>query len=121
MLALEDVDARGWSRTMLRVSVDDTLAVRDLAIYIRYDGTYEGGALPLSIHAQAPGGAWADDSLTARFGGAAGAIREARIPYRRGVVFPRKGIYTFNISAPEVRGIRAVGMIENGQGQAEKI
>lgn len=116
MLALEETDTQGWSRTTLKVVVDDTLAMCDLSLYIRYDGTYSCTPLPLRIHAQAPGGEWVADRVTAHFGKAASGLKEVEIPYRHEVVFPRKGIYTFNISGPEVRGIRAVGMIENEQG-----
>ncbi len=121
MLALEDTHAERWSRTTLKVVVEDTVTMRDLGIYIRYDGSYTDGPLPLRIHTSAPGGQWAEDSITAHLSGVTAGIGEAVTAYRREVVFPHKGVYTFNISGPVVRGIRAVGLIENGQGQTEKI
>ncbi len=121
MLALEDADARSWTGTTLKVDVEDTLAVRELSLYIRYDGTYAGAPLPLKIYVQAPGGEWSQDNITARFGGAVKGLAEVEVPWRRGVVFPQKGIYTFNITGPEVCGIRAMGIIENEQGQAKKV
>jgi hypothetical protein len=115
MLALEDADAAEWAGTTLKVDVQDTIGVRDLSLYFRYDGTYAGASLPLKIYAQSPDGQWVKDEVTARFGGAENGIQEAVIPWRQEVVFPRAGTYTFNIKGPEVRGIRAVGVIENGE------
>ena len=113
MLALEDTDVGGWTRTTLRVAVDDTVSMRDLNLYIRYDGTWAGGVLPLKIDARAPGGAWFQDRLTASLGSAGNGLREVRVPWRKGVVFPRHGVYTFSITGPDVSGIRAVGIVES--------
>ncbi len=116
MLALEDTDARGWDRTALQIVVEDTLLLRELSVYLRYDGTLSSDSLPLRIYIQAPGGEWAEDNITAYIDREGNGIREIVIPYRNNVVFPRKGIYTFNISTPRVHGIRAVGITDNGQG-----
>ncbi len=122
MLVLADTDPLEWSRTLLTLPVDDTLAQRDLGIYIRFDRTLEVRELELTISTQAPDWSWTEDVLTVGLTPSSkvdGDFFEAVIPYRTGVVFPRRGTYIFNITTSPVRGIRAIGIIENGQGQAK--
>jgi hypothetical protein len=116
MLTVADTDPLEWRQTVLRVEVNDTLSSRDLSIYIRTDGTFVGGLLPISISSLAPGGEWARDDIEFRLAGHPGnGLHEITVPWRGGVVFPRTGNYTFNITGGPVRGIRAVGIMENGQ------
>lgn len=116
MLAIKDADPQQWRRTALTVDIDDTLARRDLSVYLRIDGTFEGGRLPLTIRTQAPGGGWTQDTITTDLARHTGqSFGEITLPWRKGVVFPRNGTYIINITGGPVCGIRAVGIVENGQ------
>ncbi len=122
VLALVDADPAGWSRSTLDVVVDDTLKKRDLGVLLRVDARFGDGRLPLKIYSRAPNGEWAVDNLTVSLDASGDDIKEVVCPWRRGVVFPRKGVYTFTITSSAegaaTRGVRAIGIIEslsNGQ------
>lgn len=112
MLALADTDPAGWTGTTLDVVVEDSIKKRNLGIFLRVDARFEGDRLPVKIHSRAPSGAWTTDSLTLHLRVSGNDIKETIHPWRREVVFPHKGVYTFTITGAETKGIRAIGVIE---------
>ena len=116
MLAGEDTDPLGWERTMLSFEMENTAeeGQLDLGIYLRFDGTLDVQRVRMGVRAQAPDGAWVQDSVVANVAHHGGnGFFEISIPYRNGVVFSQTGTYRFTIgTASPVRGVRAVGIIE---------
>lgn len=115
MVALADTDPAEWRRTVLAVPVDDTLARRDLHLFVRYDGSLRQRSLYLQVRTQAPDMSWVSDPVAVPIAAAGKEYAEVVVPWRMGVVFPRKGIYTVSITprtGVPVRGLSAIGIME---------
>jgi len=114
-----------WSNTNSRifnVNISDTLAHYDLYLNVRNDGVYHYSNLYLFIHTLLPGGKTAIDTVECQLadadgkwrGSGLGSLKFNRFLFQRGMVFPRKGLYRFELEqamrVKELKGIRDVGI-----------
>jgi len=114
-----------WSSTNYQsfsVNIADTLARYDLYLNIRNDGTYPYSNLYLFIHTFAPGNRTAIDTVECQLadpdgkwrGSGMGSLKFNRYLFQRGMAFPRKGVYRFEMEqamrVKELRGIRDIGI-----------
>lgn len=110
-----DTDPAAWHETAeMTLRNDDTLARRNLSLFLRCNDRFEEDTLTVHVAMLTP------DSL--RFGEPflltlhhdrrpASLASEAVIPYRRRVCFDRTGDYRIRITpARPVRGVEAVGI-----------
>ena len=114
-----------WTSTNSRafnVNITDTLARYDLYLNIRNDGVYPYSNLYLFIHTLVPGGRTATDTVECQLadpdgkwrGSGLGSLKFNRFLFQKGMVFPRKGAYRFELEqamrVKELKGIRDVGI-----------
>ncbi len=104
------------------VNIDDTLAHYDLYLNVRNDGAYPYSNLYLFIHTFLPGNRNATDTVECQLaepdgkwrGSGLGSLKFNRFLFQRGMVFPRKGLYRFDLEqamrVKELKGIRDVGI-----------
>ena len=104
------------------VNISDTLAHYDLYLNIRNDGIYPYSNLYLFIHTILPGGKTATDTVECQLadpdgkwrGSGLGGLKFNRFLFQRGMAFPRKGQYHFELEqamrVKELKGIRDVGI-----------
>ena len=92
-----DTGGGTWSESAeIEIPNADTVTPRDLYIVVRYNDSFRGDTLRLTIRTISP------DSLV---------FEEASVPYRRHVIFPDSGIYRMAfIPATPVRGVEAIGI-----------
>lgn len=110
-----DVIGCEWRDTVrLTVPVDDTLAMYDLSLFLRYNNRFTADTFPVTVVVQSPDSLRAAERVTmfvTRDAGAAALQREAVVPYRRGVRFSRRGGYEFLlVPRTTVEGVEAVGI-----------
>ena len=114
-----------WLNTNSRVftvNIADTLARYDLYLNVRNDGVYPYSNLYLFIHTTLPGGKTATDTVECQLadpdgkwrGSGLGSLKFNRFLFQRAMVFPRKGLYRFELEQAmrlkELKGIRDVGI-----------
>jgi gliding motility-associated lipoprotein GldH len=114
-----------WTSTNSRVfnvNITDTLVRYDLYLNIRNDGVYPYSNLYLFIHTLVPGGKTATDTVECQLadpdgkwrGSGLGSLKFNRFLFQKGMVFPRKGTYRFELEqamrVKELKGIRDVGI-----------
>ncbi len=110
-----DTDPMCWSEAAaLGLHNEDTAALRDLRLIIRYNIAFRTDTLALEIAAEAPDSAVYRDTVRLRVPRtteAAALKRDLSIPYRCDVRFPQAGEYHLYVMplAP-VRGVEAVGV-----------
>jgi gliding motility-associated lipoprotein GldH len=104
------------------VTITDTMARYDMYINNRNDGVYPYSNLYLFIHTIIPGGKTTSDTVECQLadldgkwrGTGQGNLRFNRFLFQRGIAFPRKGTYRFELEqamrVKELRGIRDVGI-----------
>ena len=104
------------------VNIDDTLARYDLYLNVRNDGVYPYSNLYLFIHTIIPGNSTATDTVECQLadadgkwrGSGLGSLKFNRFLFQKGMAFPRKGFYRFNLEQAmrikELKGIRDVGI-----------
>jgi gliding motility-associated lipoprotein GldH len=104
------------------VNIADTLADYNLYLNIRNDGIYPYSNLYLFIHTTLPGGKTATDTVECQLadpdgkwrGSGLGNLKFNRFLFQKGMAFPRKGQYRFELEqamrVKELRGIRDVGI-----------
>ena len=123
-----------WLNTNSQVftmNVADTLARYDLYLNVRNDGVYPYSNLYLFIHTTLPGGKTAIDTVECQLadpdgkwrGSGLGNLKFNRFLFRKGMLFPRKGQYTFSLEqamrAKELKGIRDIGIRIEKQARQE--
>jgi gliding motility-associated lipoprotein GldH len=104
------------------VNISDTVVRYDLFLNVRNDGIYPFSNLYLFIHTLLPGGTSATDTVECQLadpdgkwrGSGLGNLKFNRFLFQKGMIFPRKGIYTFSLEqamrVKELKGIRDVGI-----------
>lgn len=109
-----DIEGEVWDNTEEFVyNNQDSLAVRDIAIIVRYDMDYVADSVPLRILTISPDSLIYEEPFTLHIPHLADMYPEEHtFVYRRNVTLQRKGDYRFRIT-PEtpVEGIMAVGMV----------
>lgn len=110
------------------VNISDTVARYDLYLNVRNDGIYPFSNLYLFIHTTLPGGKRATDTVECQLadpdgkwrGSGMGSLKFNRFLFQKGMVFPRKGNYKFELEqamrVKALNGIRDVGMRIEKQG-----
>lgn len=110
-----DTDPLRWSEAAaLSLHNDDTTALHDLRLLIRYNTAFQADTLALEIAAEAPDSVVYRDTVRLRVPhstAAAALKRDLSVPYRCDVRFPQAGEYHLCVMplAP-VRGVEAVGV-----------
>jgi gliding motility-associated lipoprotein GldH len=114
-----------WNSTnfpSFTVNITDTLARYDLYLNLRNDGVYPYSNLYLFIHTLLPGGKKATDTVECQLadpdgkwhGSGLGSLKFNRFLFQRGMVFPRRGVYHFDLEqamrVKELKGIRDIGI-----------
>lgn len=113
--AAVDVDLAEWSTgAEIAVENDDTLAQRDIALFLRYNDCFKDDTLTLRIEVRTPDSLrceeWLQVSMT-RPRKPAALRRQAVAEYRRHAVLARSGDYRFTVAPVRpVEGIEAVGI-----------
>lgn len=103
------------------VAITDTLSRYDIFLNLRNDGIYPFSNLYLFIHTTLPGGKRATDTVECQLADPDGKWRGTgtdlkfnRFLFQRGMKFPRKGAYRFELEqamrVKALRGIRDVGI-----------
>ncbi len=104
------------------VNIADTLMRYDLYLNVRNDGVYPYSNLYLFIHTTLPGGKTATDTVECQLadpdgkwrGSGYGNLKFNRFLFQKGMAFPRKGDYRFELEqamrVKELKGIRDVGI-----------
>jgi gliding motility-associated lipoprotein GldH len=110
------------NKASFRVDITDSLARYDVYLNVRNDGTYPYSNLYLFIHTILPGGRTATDTVECQLadpdgkwrGSGLGNMKFIRFLFQKGMIFPRKGRYQFEIEQAmrvnELKGIRDVGI-----------
>ena len=109
------VDMQSWSGVAsLTYENNDTLALRNLNIALRYNDHFKQAILPLKIVVTTPDQRHFEEvvELQLRHPSAALAIATTEsVPYRTDVLLSQKGCYTFAFEPQsEVRGVEAIGI-----------
>jgi gliding motility-associated lipoprotein GldH len=114
-----------WKNTKFQsfsVAISDTLSRYDLFLNVRNDGLYPYSNLYLFIHTTLPGGKRATDTVECQLadpdgkwrGSGLGSLKFNRFLFQKGMLFPRKGIYHFDLEQAmrvnDLKGIRDVGI-----------
>jgi gliding motility-associated lipoprotein GldH len=114
-----------WSihhRASFQVDITDSLARYDLFLNVRNDGEYPYSNLYLFIHTVLPGGRTATDTVECQLadpdgkwrGSGFGNVKFNRFLFQKGMIFPQKGRYHFEIEQAmrvnELKGIRDIGI-----------
>ena len=111
---VHDIEGEVWNHTEEFVyNNQDSLAVRDIAITVRYDMDYVADSVPLRILTISPDSLIYEEPFTLHIPHLADMYPEEQtFIYRRNVTLRNKGDYRFRIT-PEapVEGIMAVGMV----------
>ncbi len=104
------------------VNITDTLARYNLYLNIRNDGIYPYSNLYLFVHTILPGNRTATDTVECQLadpdgkwrGSGSGSLKFNRFLFQRGMTFPQKGLYRFDLEqamrVKELKGIRDVGI-----------
>jgi hypothetical protein len=107
-----DVNPTGWGYPVPVVYANsDTLALKELALVVRYDEAASAGEVV--VEARSPAGATARDTIWLALtpDKTSNNIREARLPFRRKAVLGDGGEYLFIITPlAEMRGVWSVGI-----------
>jgi gliding motility-associated lipoprotein GldH len=110
------------NKASFRVEITDSLSRYDIYLNVRNDGTYPYSNLYLFIHTALPGGKTATDTVECQLadpdgkwrGSGLGNMKFNRFLFQKGMVFPGKGHYVFEIEQAmrvnELKGIRDVGI-----------
>lgn len=110
------------NRPLYRVNITDTLARYDLFLNVRNDGIYPYSNLYLFIKTTLPKGKTAIDTVECQLadpdgkwrGSGLGNIKFNRFLFQKGMVFPGKGEYRFELEqamrVKELKGIRDIGI-----------
>lgn len=113
-----DTDPSGWmAGDTVSVAVDnsDTILLRDISLFVRYDDSFRPQALPLSVMVTAPDSSRFSESITLHIDRDANSFtghKEYSVPYRSAVSLNREGTYRFSFAplTEEVEGICAIGI-----------
>jgi gliding motility-associated lipoprotein GldH len=109
-------------KASFQVDIADSLARYNVYLNVRNDGEYPYSNLYLFIHTILPGGRTATDTVECQLaapdgkwtGSGVGNLKFNRFLFQKGMLFPRKGRYLFEIEqamrVSELRGIRDVGI-----------
>jgi len=110
------------NKISFRVDITDSLARYDVYLNVRNDGAYLYSNLYLFIHTILPGGRTATDTVECQLadpdgkwrGSGLGNMKFNRFLFQKGMIFPLKGRYQFEIEQAmrvnELKGIRDVGI-----------
>jgi gliding motility-associated lipoprotein GldH len=105
-----------------RVEIKDSVSRYDVYLNVRNDGEYPYSNLYLFIHTTLPGNSATTDTVECQLadpdgkwrGSGFGSIKFNRFLFQRGVLFPRKGSYLFELEQAmrvnDLKGIRDVGI-----------
>ncbi len=120
-----DVDETGWNMNdaaVFDVDVDDTLQVFDFFIDVRNSVHFDKANVFFFINTTFPDGSVAYDTLECPladveghwYGRRTGRYVDSRFVFRRHVIFPRTGLYRFEIlhgmRDTNVSGLKSVGL-----------
>lgn len=110
-----DVDASGWdSPVAIILTNNDTTTLRDMDLFLRYDGRMDEDTLTVRIAVITPDSLRHEEPFRLALPPIhtpAALSREADIPYRRRIRFARTGDYRISITPGRpVKGIEAVGI-----------
>lgn len=113
--AAVDVDIAEWSTDAeIVIDNDDTLAQRDIALFLRYNDCFKDDTLTLRIEVRTPDSLCCEEWLRMsmiRPRKPAALRRQAVAEYRRHAVLARSGDYRFTIAPTRpVEGVEAVGV-----------
>lgn len=113
--AVADVDARAWcDDAAVFVENGDTVSVRDILLFVRYDDRCPRGVLPLTVTTVAPDSTRFSEPFTLQLDPqhSAAALRgEQVVTYRRRVVLSQRGAYRMIFRPDSVAaGIEAIGI-----------
>lgn len=111
---VHDIEGEVWDHCEEFVySNKDSLALRDIAIIVRYDMDYVADSVPLRILTISPDSLIYEEPFTLHIPHLADMYPEEQtFIYRRNVTLQHKGDYRFRITPEEpVEGIMAVGMV----------
>ncbi|MBR4968662.1 MAG: hypothetical protein IKY57_00705 [Alistipes sp.] len=109
------VNVRSWSKAdSLIYDNNDTLALRDINIAIRYNDNFELAELPLKVAVTTPDARHFEEVIKLKINHPRTALTIATtesLPYRSNVVLAQKGEYIFAFTPlAEVRGVEAIGI-----------
>ena len=120
-----DVDETGWNMNdavVFDVDVDDTLQVFDFFVDVRNSVLFQKANVFFFINTTFPDGSVAYDTLECPladveshwYGRLTGRYVDSRFVFRRHVIFPRTGLYRFEIlhgmRDTNVAGLKSVGL-----------
>ena len=120
-----DVDETGWNMNdavVFDVDVDDTLQVFDFFVDVRNSVLFQKANVFFFINTTFPDGSVAYDTLECPladveghwYGRRTGRYVDSRFVFRRHVIFPRTGLYRFEIlhgmRDTNVAGLKSVGL-----------
>ena len=94
--------ARGWYT--FACTLDDPQGRYDLSFYTEIEGRPAEASFPVVVRLTAPDGAQMEEQVFWD-----GSRR--RVLYRRDIVPPQTGVWTVALYAPEVKGMRGIGLI----------
>ena len=110
------------NKVAFRVDITDSFARYDIYLNVRNDGTYPYSNLYLFIHTELPGGKTATDTVECQLadpdgkwrGSGIGNMKFNRYLFQKGMIFPEKGLYIFEIEQAmrvnELKGVRDIGI-----------
>lgn len=111
-----DVNPQAWSlndAATIAVQNDDTTSVRDISLIVRVNRRFTQGSLPIEIETTAPDSTRFAEPFTVKIPQVNKDFREAEVPYRRGVVLSKRGVYNFIVTPSQdnnLIGICAIGV-----------
>jgi gliding motility-associated lipoprotein GldH len=119
------VDEAGWKEVSpvdFEVNIEDTLSTYRFFLNVRHAEAYPYSNLYVFMHTKIPGGQMARDTIELMLqdlegnwtGSGLGDIYDHQILFRKGLRFPRKGLYHFSViqamRAPQLPFIMEIGL-----------
>jgi gliding motility-associated lipoprotein GldH len=120
-----DIPDHGWQKdnaASFEVKVDDSLALWDVYLNVRNDSEYRWRNAYFFLQTQFPNQQYSRDTLEIQLadhrgkwlGNGVGSLKDNQILLRRGIRFPEKGIYNFEIfhamRVDTLHGIHDIGI-----------
>ncbi|MFR9558404.1 MAG: hypothetical protein SNH45_05965 [Rikenellaceae bacterium] len=112
---VRDINVDNWSETTsIMVSNYDTVTVRDLDIFVRYQPTQSPRRFDIRVESIAPDSTSYTDEVTISLDTSTNNRDASRLtiqPYRTRVVWRQKGEYKINITpTTPTKGVEAIGL-----------
>ncbi|HKL67585.1 MAG TPA: gliding motility lipoprotein GldH [Bacteroidales bacterium] len=110
------------NKVSFEADIEDTLSVCDINLTIRTDKNYPYRNIFLFVKTSSPRGESIKDTVEYfladtkgnRYGSGLGDVSDLTVPFKTKVVFPVKGIYTFDIKHgmrdPNLEGVTDIGL-----------